>query len=65
MKIVKRKLTLTHTHTHMLLPSSGLGNFLCGLSIALRKIHVSCALPSQSAKTNMNYKSRLHEAITF
>jgi len=48
----------------MLLPSGGLGNFICELSIALRKIHVLCVLPSQPAQTNMNY-IKLYATITF
>ena len=58
-------ITHTHTHTHTLLPSGGLGNFTRGLSIASRKIRVSCALPSQPAQTNVNCMSKLHAAITF
>jgi hypothetical protein len=38
--------THTHTHIYTLLPSGGLGNFTRGLSIASKKIRVSCALPS-------------------
>jgi hypothetical protein len=55
----------TDTHKHVLLPSGGLGNFIRGLSIASRKIHVSCALPSKPAQTNVNCMSKLHATITF
>ena len=67
MKNAKKQLTLTYiyTHIHTLLPSSGLENFICGLSIASRKIRVSCALPSQPAQTNVNCMSKLYIAITF
>jgi hypothetical protein len=35
------------------------------LSIASRKIRVSCALPSHPAHTNMNCMSKLQVAMTF
>ena len=57
--------THKHTHIHTLLPSGGTENFICGLSIASRKIYVSCALSSQPAQTNVNCMSKLHAAITF
>jgi len=49
----------------MLLPSSGLANFIFGLSIASRKIRVSEALPSPLAETNMNCMSNLHAVKIF
>jgi len=45
--------------------SGGFGNFILLLSIASRKIGVSCALPSHPAHTNMNCMSELQVAMTF
>jgi hypothetical protein len=65
----KKKININYhiyIHTqHTLLPSGSLGNFICGLSIASRKIRVSCALPSQPAQTNVNCMSKLHVAHLF
>jgi len=46
-------------------PSSGFGKFILLLSIASRKIRVSCALSSHPAHTNMNCMLKLQTAMTF
>jgi len=46
-------------------PSGGFEKFILLLSIASRKIHVLCALPSYLAHTNMNCISKLQAAMTF
>jgi len=49
----------------LLLFSSEFENLILGLPIALREIHVSFALPSYLAQTNMNCISKLHATIIF
>jgi hypothetical protein len=46
-------------------PSGGFGNFILLLLIASRKIHVSGALSSHPAHTNMNCMSKLQAVMTF
>ena len=46
-------------------PYGGFGNFILLLSIASRKIRVSCALSSLPAHTNMNCMSKLQATMTF
>jgi hypothetical protein len=46
-------------------PSDGFENFIQLLSIASRKIRVSCALPFHPTHTNMNCMWKLQVTITF